>query len=149
MRPTTPFMRIGVPVLTLLIGGVGGLAIGQRQGMAWGEAMLEQEVGGVLSREVEVASCIRVSDAEHALQHLDPAIDTAVLNLSMRAGASGRALSAARLYRGVVPASGPRAEEVAAALASVPPREPPSFCPKPAGMHQPSGLSRLTAGRSK
>ncbi len=149
MRPTTRIVRIGVPVLTLLIGGFGGFAIGQRQGMAWGEAMLQQEVEGVLSREVEVASCIRVADPEHALQHLDGAIDRAVLSLGRRPGTPGRALGAARLYRGIVPPSGALAAQVEAALASAPPREPPRFCAKPGGVQQPSGLTRLTNAVSK
>jgi len=108
-----------------------------------------QEVSGVLSREVEVASCIRVSDVEHALQHLDGAIDTAVLSLSLRPGSGGRALAAAKLYRGIIPPSGATAARVKAALASVPAREPVRFCPRPAAGHQPSGLSRLTAAAAR
>jgi hypothetical protein len=115
--------------------------------MAWGIAGLEREVGGGLSRNVEVASCIRVGDPERALSVLEPAIDRSVLSLVAHPGAEFRGLGQAALYRRMVPSTGPGGRQVEAALAGVPPLQPPDLRAGAADRSSKrSGLSRLADG---
>ena len=134
-------------ILACGVGGVAGFAVGQRQGMAWGIAGLQREVGGGLSRDVEVASCIRVGDTECALSLLEPAIDRSVLSLVAYPGVELRGVGQAALYRRVVPSSGPGARQVEAALAGVTPLQPPDLRAGAADRSSKrSGLSRLADG---
>jgi hypothetical protein len=108
---------------------------------------LETAVSGTLSLEVEVASCIRVGDTQHALALLDLRIDTAVLKLTAAASNLGflaaqaeqrpaRALGQAKLYRHVIPSTDSDASAVRSALDKVP--APEGTAPVP------SGLAKLT-----
>ena len=147
-------MRTSIAAATTIlacgVGGVAGFAVGQRQGMAWGIAGLEREVGGGLSRDVEVASCIRVGDPERALSLLEPAIDRSVLSLVAHPGAGVRGLGQAALYRRIVPSTGPGAREVEAALAGVPPLQPLDLRDGAADRSSKrSGLSRLADGAAE
>ena len=137
-------------ILTCGVGSVAGFAVGQRQGMAWGSAGLEREVGGGLSRDVEVASCIRVGDPERALSLLEPAIDRSVLSLVAHPGAGVRGLGQAALYRRLVPSTGPGGRQVEAALAGVASLQLPDLRAGAADRSSKrSGLSRLAEGAVK
>lgn len=135
--------KIGVPVLVLAVGLVAGYAFGQRQGLATGMEFLESEVSGSLARHVEAAACVRVGDADCALQVLDRMIDSAVLSLDNRPDPSraSRPMGDAKTYRAIVPASGPRAEDVRAVLNAV---AFPEVAPAPGGAPA-TALARLAA----
>ena len=139
---------LAVPALALGIGLVAGFALGQRQGMGMGLRFLEQEASGSLAMHVEAASCVRVADAACALELLDTMIDSAVLSLHARPGQppTERAMGQAKVYRRVVPAAGPNAPSVRAALDDVPePDRPSDSAPE----QQTSGLGRLVARSGK
>jgi hypothetical protein len=139
--------RGGIPLLTGLLGLGGGFALGQRQGLDWGMQLLQSEVRGNLSVHVEVASSIRVGDAQRALSFLDDSIDAAVLSLAAQPDQAQMqsALGQAKLYRRVVSPHGRSASEVTDALARVPVPTAPLYCPPRRGMsaETPSGLLRL------
>lgn len=131
---------LAVPTLALVVGLVAGSALGQRQGLGMGLGFLEAETGYSLGMHVEAASCIRVGDTDCALKLLDATIDAAVLNLGAQPEQDPvrRQMSHAKVYRRVIPAQGPTAAAVQAALADVPE-------PETAGERQTSGLGRLIA----
>jgi hypothetical protein len=111
-----------IPALMLIVGLVAGAALGQRQGFGMGKTFLESEVPGTLAVHVEVASSIRVGDTDRALALLDSIIDSAVVNLQARPEPhrASPAMSQAKVYRRAIPAVGPNAALVVAALANVP-----------------------------
>lgn len=129
-----------VPALALVVGLVAGAALGQRQGFGMGMGFLEAETGYSLGMHVEAASCIRVGDTDCALTLLDATIDAAVLNLDAQPEQDRvrRPMSQAKVYRRVVPAQGPTAAAVQAALADV-------LEPETNPERQTSGLERLIA----
>lgn len=135
---------LAVPVLTLGLGLVVGFSLGQRQGLGMGTAFLKSEVSGVLAMHVEAASCVRVGDTERALQLLDSTIDSAVINIHAQPEprVEPPSMSLAKVYRSVIPASGPNAAYVRAALQNVPePAGPPYSAPERQGF----GLGKLVA----
>jgi hypothetical protein len=117
-----------IPALTLVVGLVAGAALGQRQGFGMGTSFLEQEVNGTLALHVEVASSIRIGDNERALALLDSIIDSAVVNVQAQPEPHRmpRSMSQAKVYRRAVPAQGPNASAVTAALANVPEPDQPT-----------------------
>ena len=119
---------LAVPVLTLAVGLVAGFALGQRQGWGMGKTFLESEVTGTLAAHVEAASAIRIGDTEHALALLDSVIDSAVVNMHAQPDPKRAlpAMSQAKVYRRAVPAQGPYAAAVNAALANVPEPDQPT-----------------------
>jgi hypothetical protein len=136
MQPTVK--RLAGPLLGLALGLLVGFAVGHRQGFNWGMGILEQEVGGTLSINVEAASCIRVGDTERGLKLLDGMIDAAVIGIAGQPGPlrAQRQMSQARLYRTVVPTH----PEIRTALERVPAMEVP---PRKGASQSRSGLIRL------
>lgn len=135
---------LAVSTLTLGVGLAAGFALGQRQGLGMGLGFLQSEVTFSLATHVEAASCVRVGDTDRALALLDGLIDSAVVNVRAQPGPlqSARSMSQAKVYRSVVPATGPNAAGVRGALESVP---DPDGRPYSAAEHQTSGLGRLVA----
>ena len=148
-RPVITGVRV---VLALAVGAVGGFALGQRQGLDWGLGFLKLETYGGLTQRVEAASLIRVGDVDGALAVLDAGIDAIVLSSGdVSAGPTTdlrlQALSMARLYRDIVPATGSHAREIMQTLERVPPPQGPLYCIRPGGTRAPaSGLKRLRDG---
>jgi hypothetical protein len=107
-----------VPTLALVVGLVAGFALGQRQGLGMGLGFLESEVTYSLSMHVEAASRVRVGDTERALELLDSMIDATVLSQHQQPAPHRalRSMSDAKVYRRVIPSSGPNAAAVRAAL---------------------------------
>jgi HEAT repeat protein len=131
---------VAVPVLTLLIGGVAGFAIGQRQGINMITTMAFAATNGELSLHVDAASSLRTGDTERALMLLDTLIDSATVTLrdsAVRTGEAPRALRDAKLYRTAVQAAGPTATAVADALRDVP--APSATEPLPPGLRKLTG----------
>jgi hypothetical protein len=137
----------------LVIGAIGGFAYGQRQGFDLAHGFLEREVFQGLSMRVETASRIRVGDLEGALELLDLAIDTTVLNSGLVSGGAivptrHIPLAQAKRYRSIVPSSGRDASEVNRLLDAVTvPEGNLLICIRPDGQPvRASGLARLMAG---
>jgi len=119
---------VAIPALMLIVGLVAGAALGQRQGWGMGKSFLESEVGGTLAIHVEAASAIRIGDTDRALALLDSVIDSAVANRGAQPGSARPmpSMSQAKVYRRAIPAQGPYAAAVAAALANVPEPDQPT-----------------------
>ena len=139
-------LRWAIPAATLVCGALAGFALGQRQGISWGNALLIRELDLALSRHVEVASLIRVGDTERALWWLDPWIDRAAISILEHPDGSTdlRGVRIAKVYRGAVPSTGSEGARATAALDRVSHLQGPYFCPLPSGGEtQASGLDRL------
>lgn len=93
-----------------------------------GKTFLESEVTGTLAAHVEVASSISIGDTDRALALLDSSTDSAVVNLHAQPEPRRipSSMSQAKLYRRAIPAEGPNAAAVVAALANVPEPEQPT-----------------------
>lgn len=111
-----------VPIVALGVGLFVGGALGQRQGLAMGLGFLESEQAFALSMHVEAASCVRIGDADCALKALDTMIDLTAVSAHTRPELKQLQwpMSQAKVYRSVVPAQGPTAPQVEAAVAAVP-----------------------------
>jgi hypothetical protein len=145
-------IQFGIPVATLLLGGLIGFGAGQTKGIDWGTRLLTMELGYGLFVHSEIASLIRVGDTERALWWLDQWIDTSVQTLAREPEniSTLQGLQIARVYRAAVPPTGPTASAVTAALEPVPVLEPPFLCPTPVGGDtMASGLNRLVEGESR
>jgi hypothetical protein len=60
-------LLLGAPVATMVLGGLFGFALGQHQGISWGNRLLIRELDYGLSIHTEVASLVRVGDTERAI----------------------------------------------------------------------------------
>ena len=128
--------RLTLPGVLLVVGLAAGFAFGQRQGLQMGEQFLSTELDGTLAIHVEAASAVRVGDTERALMLLDTLIDGAIVSHPLTGQPRVlKALTQAKAYRSVVPATGRNADEVRAVLGNVPAADPSE---RPA-----SGLARL------
>jgi hypothetical protein len=130
----------------MVLGGLFGFALGQHQGISWGNRLLRRELDYGLSIHTEVASLVRVGDTERALWWLDQWVDKSVLTIvGHRDGTTELpGLRIAKAYRGAVPPTESARPEVNAALSRVADLQGPYFCPLPSGGEmRASGLDRL------
>lgn len=139
-------LLFGIPVATMALGAFFGFALGQRQGISWGNQLLIRELDFGLSIHSEVAGLIRVGDTERALWWLDQWVDKSVLTIVEHPDGTTElpGLRIAKVYRGAVPPTGSAGAGVTAALSRVSNLQGPYFCPMPSGGEmRASGLDRL------
>lgn len=70
----------GIVTIAALVGGLAGFALGQRQGMAWGERLVGAEAGVGTMTLIEAATQLREQQPDEALRVLDWRIQTALDN---------------------------------------------------------------------
>lgn len=93
-----------VAIIAATIGALVGFAVGQRQGMAWGENLVGSEAGVNTVSAIEAATLLREDQSQEALKTLDWRIQTALRNfehgeLGSRPHAIAQALQFGALYR--------------------------------------------------
>lgn len=93
-----------VAIIAAAIGALAGFAVGQRQGMAWGERLVGSEAGINTVSAIEAATLLREDRPQEALKTLDWRIQTALQNFEHgefggRPHAIAQALQFGALYR--------------------------------------------------
>jgi len=95
----------GIALTAAALGGLFGFALGQRQGMAWGERLVSTEAGLGTISAIDAATLLREGHPERALRDLDWRIHIALDNFSKskapaRYPALARAIDYGQRYRG-------------------------------------------------
>lgn len=95
----------GIAVTAAVLGGLFGFALGQRQGMAWGERLVSAEAGLGTISAIDAATLLREGRPDGALRDLDWRIHVALDNFSKNERAAqfptlASAIDYARRYRG-------------------------------------------------
>ena len=111
-------------ILLAVVTGVGGYAIGSRQGHQSMISALQVEAAGNLTQRIETLSRLRIGDVPAAILQLESEADLVTQNIANNAGADQRVLAYMKTYLSVAPPSPAREKELSNALAGVPVLEP-------------------------
>jgi hypothetical protein len=122
--PTRTGFRMAAWILLAVATGVGGYAVGRRDGHASLMGFLQMEAAGNLSQRIETLSLLRMGDASGAIKSLESEADVLTVNIANNQGADRSVLAHMKTYLSVAPPSPEREVALSAALAGVPVLEP-------------------------